>query len=228
MKKFLKSLSVICLALLMICPLALVGCDKNYTINISIASGCESYGEVYRKGSEAQKVIGKNTVDKGDKFEYHIAPDTGYEISKIVIDGKEYTQAYDKDGAYLSFEDVKKNHSVVITFIAKKYTVEFYCKVSGGAYAKFDGLQTLSVNRNAEINLNENKYGGQNNTLWFIQYQNVNGQPVKNYLYNNSVDVSDEVPVGYSSNILCVRSNIILYCDLTAEQLSARLSGFAS
>jgi len=228
MKKFFKSLSVICLALLIICPLALVGCDKNYTINISIASGCEEYGEVYKKGSESQKVLGKNAVDKGDKFEYHIAPDSGYEISKIVIDGKEFTEAYDKNGAYLSFENIKKNHSVVITFIAKKYTVEFHCKVSAGVYAKYDGLDALLVNRDAEINLNENKYGGQNNTLWFMQYQDVNGQPVIKYLYNKSAEVSDPVPAGYSSNILRVRSNIILYCDLTADQLTARLSGFAA
>ena len=68
MKKLFKSLSVICLALVLLCPLALVGCSKNYTINIQIVEN-EDGGAVYLKNVNSISAVGNNTVKEGEKFE---------------------------------------------------------------------------------------------------------------------------------------------------------------
>ena len=160
MKKIFKSVGMICLALIMLCPLALVGCDKNYKINIEITEGS---GFVYKKNIEGASVSGRNTVDKGDKFEYFVTPDTGYEIDKVIVDGKPQT-GFEKTGAYFCFENVKANHSVKISFITARHNVEFYCVGAGGAYELY---KEVPVNHEANLDLNHVTYGGEANTLWY-------------------------------------------------------------
>lgn len=215
MKKFFKSLSIICLALVLLCPLALVGCDKNYTINIEVAQGAEG-GFVYLKDVEGISVVGNTTVKSGEKFEYYVSPKNGYKISKVVVDGKEQTGFRDS-GAYFYLEDIEKDHKIKVYFEAKKYEVNFYCLTAGGVYELFN---TVEVSYGSSIDLNQASYGGAI-ALW---YKKINNQDV--YLYNNSTDINapkeNITPgnlEGIESNILFVHGEQNVYCNKTAAEL---------
>ena len=200
MKNLFKSLSVICLALVLLCPLALVGCSKNYTINISIVEGSQG-GYVYMKNINGVSVLGDNTVKSGDKFEYFVTPKDGYVISKILVDGKPQTDFDAEKGSYLYFEDVKKDHKVKVYFKAKTYVVSLYCKVSP-AGGEFELFKTVDVEYGSALNLNN--YGGEQ-ALWFVRENNVD-----TYLF----DESDP-----DSNLLFVLDNVNVYCNKTAQDL---------
>jgi len=212
MKKLFKSLSVICLALVLLCPLALVGCDRNYTVKIEIVQN-EKGGFVYLKDVNGIPVTGENAVTEGEKFEYYVVPKTGYRISKVVIDGVEQT-GYDDSGAYFFIEKVKKNCNVKVYFEAKKYTVTLNCKAEGGVFVAY---KTVDVSYGSSLNLNEDIYGGEANKLWYVIDNNKN-----TYLYNGLEDVSKDIPEGFEdSNLLFVYGNINVYCDKTASELEA-------
>ncbi len=214
MKKIFKSISIICLMLIMLCPLALVGCDKHYTIDIDVVEG---KGFVYLKDVEGISVVGDNAVDAGEKFEYYIVPRAGYRISKIVVDGKEQTN-YSDTGAYLNFEDVKEDHNVDVYFIKTNLVVTFYCVSASGSFEVF---KYVEVNDGGYVNLNETTNGG-GVALWYRKdgTQNI-------YIYNHSTDINaskDDIDVnsGLESNILYVRNvDAEIYCDKTADELIA-------
>ena len=149
MKKFLKGLSVVCLALILLCPLALVGCDRNYTINIQVVEG---KGYVYLKDVEGHSVVGNNVVESNTKFEYRITPIKGYKISKILKDGEEVTN-FDVYGFYDYFDDVNKNHNVKVYFEKDTYAVNFYCIAAGNVYQLFK-----TINVKYEGNIETPKY----------------------------------------------------------------------
>lgn len=212
MKKVIKSLSIICLALLMICPLALVGCSKIYIITIEASAG----GNVYKKDYEGITVKGSNEVEKGEKFEYYVKANTGYEIESITIDGSLYTESYDKNQTYLSFENVDKDHSVTIVFKALPRTIILMCKNdSNSNYIQFG--DPLTLNKGETIDFNN--YGGVGNKNWYKKIGNNNY-----YLYNDSTSASDDVPAGYVSNVISYSpgvGNIVVYTDLTETEVRA-------
>lgn len=213
MKKFIKSLSLICLAVLMVCPLMLAGCARNYNITIEIAAG---QGVVLEKGyDQAKTVVGKNTVKQGDRFEFLVKPTTGYQIAKIEIDGAEYTESYEKgeDGTYLSFEDVDKNHNVKITFEAIDRFVRFECQGAGGTYEIYN--RTIS-NASGVILLNGYatvKHGQTLDLATNFAYGTEAGK-VEWVLYTGTSTTAAAAQIA-------VNSNLILRTELTAAQLDA-------
>lgn len=206
MKKLFKSLSVICLALVLLCPLALVGCSKNYTINIQIVENADG-GAVYLKNVNGISAVGDNTVKEGEKFEYYIKPSTGYYISKVEVNGVPQT-GYDVNDAYLSVEKVKKDVNVKVYFAKKAYTVTLYCQATGGGFEVF---KTIDVLYQEPLNLNN--YGGEV-ALWYVKVGNKNI-----YRYNNSENINASIPQGFESNYIYVKGDTSVYCDKTAQEL---------
>lgn len=206
MKKFIKCLSVICFAILLVCPLALAGCSKNYTITIN----CQGSGQVLLEGSgSGESVEGKNVVKKGDMFEYLVKPDTHFEIAEIKIDGKLYTESYAKDGAYLSFENVKANHKVTIVFAAVEYTVKLMC--SDGEYTSFE--------HNSAQKLDMTIYCGEetDNIFWYY----LKSDNSKFYIINGQSNSADDPAEGYEVNkIFVTKDNFVLTVDMTVAELT--------
>lgn len=118
---------VFCLAL---CPLfTLVGCTKQFTINITIAEGLGSVKRVNSLThiSSAEDLVGENEVKEGENFEYAVAPVEHYHIKYIKVDGKNIEFTVDKDGiARPVFLNIKGNHSVVIGFERNTYSITYY------------------------------------------------------------------------------------------------------
>jgi len=221
MKKFFKSLTMICFALLLVLPLALVGCGRNYTIDIKIKEG---EGFVYLKAVNGDPIIGKNAVDKGDKFEYFIKPNNGYEISKIEIDGEEYDKSYQKTGAYLFFDNVKANHVVEVSFVITQRTVEFYCW--SDTLGDYELYNSIDVNYGSIVDLNQDSYGGEDNVLWFVE-DTTSGSVTYKYLYNGSDDPTDSVPANFESNKIYVRANWKVFTTKTSAELDSILDANA-
>ena len=132
MKKVLKSLSLICLAVLMVCPLMLAGCAKNYTISVQM-TGHGQINQVTDGIVSATNVVGANKVKEGAWFEVAITPDTGYTIAEVLIDGEKFTETYEKTGFRYAFEDVSKNHTIAVTFEAIDRHVRFECLDEGSS-----------------------------------------------------------------------------------------------
>ena len=214
MKKFMKSLSLICLAVLMLCPLMLAGCARNYTIDISIAGG---KGFVLEKGYEAKNVVGSNVVKDGEKFEYFIKPNTGYQIAKIVIDGEEWTEDYTRDetGTYLSFEEVDKNHTVVVTFEAIDRQVTLYCMGAGGMYEVYNRTFTTSAGVSVVNGVITVKHDSTLDLATNFAYGTGLGQVEWKLLKNGSSSAA-------AAEIL-ISANRNLCTDLTATELDAIL-----
>ena len=209
---------MICLVLIMLCPLALVGCDKNYTITISVEGG--GSGAVLLKNVENISVVGKNAVKEGEKFEYVIKPANGYEIGEIKIDGVIQT-GYDKNDTGFAFEDIKDDHTVVVKFVAKRYEVSFYCltEIGGTEYEVYKTPLTIAYGQ--ELNLNESEFGGEI-ALWYERDEKTSK---RTYCYNGSSVSTDDIKEEYQSksNILYIRKDKKLFCDKTALELESML-----
>lgn len=218
MKKIIKTISTICLVLLMAVPMfMLAGCSKNYTIEIIVDGG---NGGVFKQKTELS-VIGKNTVDGEEKFEYFISPNAGYEIESITIDG-ENVEVTNAAGMYKFFEDIKDNHTVVVKFKPVVCEITFMCRNDADTeWVKVTALNS-AVDYGTCLNLNTARFGGQNNKIWF----KFNSKNQKVYIYNDNTDKDAAIPTGYDSNLIYVRSSkgIVLYTDLTVSELNAELS----
>ncbi len=203
MKRFVKGILSACLVLMVVVlPLVFAGCSKNYTINIVI----DGVGTVIKKGQDNISVVGKNAVKGEENFEFRIEPGEGKEIVKVEIDGEEYTESYSPEGFYYSFKEVKKNHTVKITFATKRFDVTFMCLDANNNFVEYEALKT-SVTYKGTINLNEAKYGGQDNELWFVKSG------------NNEVSIKSA-----NNNVFVVRAKATLYCRKTAAELDALLA----
>lgn len=206
MKKFIKSFSMLCLALLIAVPVfAFAGCSKKFTISISIESGS---GNVYKQAvldanGKMVNLVGDNAVEGGSKFEYKIAPAHGYEIEKVVVDGKEETLTLEDktESVALYFDKVDKNHNVKVYFKKTTFVVNLKCA---------DGETFKTVNKlfGESIDLNENQYGGQDNDFWYVLVEGT-----KTY-------VKTEV-----ENIVYVGSELTIYTDKTRAELEAIIAG---
>lgn len=162
MKKFIKSLSFLCLALVMVVPMfALAGCSKKWTVKVSIESGQGVVMKKVKVDSDAESYVGKNTVEEGSKFEYLVSPATGYEIDKILVNDEEI-EILNKEGFYPVIESVEKNYTIKVYFKVKKVQVIFAC--NNGS----DIIKTATLDYGTTINLNDAKFGGENNDLWFV------------------------------------------------------------
>lgn len=142
MKKFIKSLSLICLAILMVCPLMLAGCSKNYTVTVEKVGGGTS--QILSHATEGVNVVGNNTVEKGDKFEIAIKPENGYVIGEIYIDNEEYTETFTPTYHELYIDDIKADHKIKVVFEAIDRFVTFQCLEDGntGVYVTYN--QTIT------------------------------------------------------------------------------------
>ncbi len=162
MKKFIKSISFLCLALVMIVPMfALAGCSKKWTVRVSIESGQGVVMKKVKTDADAESYVGKNTVEEGSKFEYLVSPATGYEIDKILVNDEEI-EILNKEGFYPVIESVEKNYTIKVYFKVKKVQVIFACNNGN------DIIKTATLDYGTVINLNDAKYGGENNDLWFV------------------------------------------------------------
>ena len=216
MKRILKSLSVVCLLMVLVLPLALVGCAKNYTITIQIVNSDLNSGTVYLKDVNGTPVVGATAVESGEKFEYFVKPVDGYEIKEVLVDG-EAQEGYNVNGAYFYLEKVNKNHTIKVSFVRKEFTVTFYYIGAGGANAV---LRTVPVKYGDFIDLNTAEYGGVDNRLWFVKEGNK-----QVYVFNNSTDqeVSKDNLIGNiegkESNHIFVYANMNVYCAENADTL---------
>lgn len=184
MKKFIKSLSMICLALVMLVPaFALAGCSKKYTINVSIEAGDGVVLKQSLVDTESKNYVGKNTVEEGSKFEYFVKPATGYEIDKIVVNGTEI-EITNKAGFYPVIEKVEKNYTIKVYFKIKKVTVKFAC--NGG----LDTIATVKYDANAQINLGAEMFGGEDNGLWYARVDGSSAVSLSNNVTLSGVDVT--------------------------------------
>lgn len=162
MKKIIKSLTMLCLALVLCVPMfMLAGCTKNYTITISIEAG---KGTVYKKvleDKDQKPLVGKNTVKGGEKFEYLVSPSSGYEIEKVVVNGEE-VEITNVGGTYFYIKEVDKNYTIEVYFKEEVYTVTFQCS---------DGTE-LFLQKNykygSTIDFNAKEFGGNNNDFWYV------------------------------------------------------------
>lgn len=161
MKKFIKSISFLCLALVMLVPMfALAGCSKKWTVTVSIEAGQGVVMKKVKVDTDAKSYVGKNTVEEGSKFEYLVSPATGYEIEKILVNNEEI-DILDKDGFYPCIESVEKNITIKVYFKVKKVQVIFACNNGN------DIIKATRLDYGSTINLNDAKFGGENNDFWF-------------------------------------------------------------
>lgn len=161
MKKFIKSLTMLCFALVLCVPMfMLAGCTKNYTITVSVEAG---KGFVYKaKEDNGQKnLLGKNTVKGGEKFEYFVYPATGYEIDKIVVNGEEI-EVTDTLKIYPYIEKVDKNYIIEVYFKEMICTVTFQCSDGNELFLQ------KNYKFNSIIDFNAKEFGGNNNDFWYV------------------------------------------------------------
>ena len=218
MKKLFKSILSLSVAFVLVLPLLLLaGCSKKYTITVSINAGEGSVllKQVSTDAGSSKSVVGKNSVAEGEKFEFLITPNTGYQIKSIKEDGVLVEGDYDKAGTYRSFANVKANHKVEVEFEKVEYTVTFMCKNGSDEWETYT---TVNVKYDEAINLNAAEFGGENNNNW---YKTVNGNVV--YLYNDNADPTASVPAYYTadSNTLVVKQNWTIYTNKTAAEIPA-------
>jgi len=88
---------------------------------------------------------GEISVIEGESQTFTFAPNTGYHINQVLIDGVNNTAAV-ASGTY-TFEDVSANHTIEITFAINTYTIQ----VSGGA----NGTITPSTNQTVDHGANQ-------------------------------------------------------------------------
>ena len=211
MKKVLKSLSLICLAILMVCPL-LVGCSKNLTINVSVEG---VGGGVYlfsnsQSENTGKNIVGDNVVKEGNDFEYRVSPSHGYRIAKVEVDGMEVTltDSEKKQGKVLALGNVKKDHNIKVSFELGEWEVKFKC---------IDGEFAIrNVTHNSALNVGTSEFGGENNELWYVINS---GQRV--YLINGQDDPSEGLATDWNKNQIVINGDRDIYCDLTLAELNA-------
>lgn len=187
MKKIIKSLTMLCFALVLCVPMfMLAGCTKNYTITVSVEAG---KGSVYKAKEDngQENLLGKNTVRGGEKFEYYVVPATGYEIDKVVVDGEE-VEITNITGTYFYIEEVDKNHTIQAYFKEKIYTVTFQCSDGNELFLQ------KNYKFNSIIDFNAKEFGGNNNDFWYV----VNSKNVQISIkteYNNRISVSGALTI---------------------------------
>ena len=187
MKKFIKSLTMLCFALVLCVPMfMLAGCTKNYTITISVEAG---KGSVYKAKEDngQENLLGKNTVRGGEKFEYYVVPATGYEIDKVVVDGEE-VEITNISGTYFYIEKVDKNHTIQAYFKEKIYTVTFQCSDGNELFLQ------KNYKFNSIIDFNAKEFGGNNNDFWYV-VNSKNEQISIKTKYNNRISVSGALTI---------------------------------
>ena len=129
--------------------------------------------------SEQGMVSGMTTVDKGKNLKIYIAPNSGYEIEKVLVDNKVIDLSvlvYDKtnpnaassDGvAIYTFKNVDKDHTIEVSFKAKispnttTYRVTMRTKTEGGSITSeqgmISGMTSVEKGKNLRIYLCPNE-----------------------------------------------------------------------
>lgn len=187
MKKFIKSLTMLCFALVLCVPMfMLAGCTKNYTITFSVEAG---KGFVYKAKEDngQENLLGKNTVRGGEKFEYFVSPATGYEIDKIVVNGEEI-EVTDTLKIYPYIEKVDKNYIIEVYFKEMICTVTFQCSDGNELFLQ------KNYKFNSIIDFNAKEFGGNNNDFWYVVNSKNEQMSIKTK-YNNRISVSGALTI---------------------------------
>lgn len=194
MKKFIKSLTMLCFAIVLCVPmLVFAGCTKNYTINVSVKAG---EGNVYKKvleDKDQKNYVGKNTVKGGEKFEYNVAPAYGYEIDKVVVNGEEEAVT-NSAGTYFYINEVDKNYEIEVYFKVKKFTVTFSCSDGAEFYMQ------RNYDYGTYVDLSATEFGGSGNDFWYVIDSKNNRESISE-LYNNKLYVGGDLVVKTSKTL---------------------------
>lgn len=194
MKKVIKSLSIICLALVLVCPVFFVGCARHYTINVSVVN--TEGGNVYKPNQEAQILEGDFPVEKGSTFKYSVVPNEGYVIAEILIDGKPLPkEEYSETGATLNIDNVKSNHTIKVTFDGTQTIV---LKVNN------EEFETLQIKKNGILDLSGDKYSG-----YYWYYYNDNNDRV--YIHNGQSEVGLGLAQGHTANKILIKKSMTIF-----------------
>ena len=227
MKKIFKSISLICLAILMICPVFLAGCSKNLTVNIKVeGEGGGAYLFTQGKAETSGKpVVGDNVVKEGNNFEYFVAPDKGYKIASVIIDDKavELKEREIYEGKLFSFVNVKENHKVEVSFELRSWEVKFICTGNSTSNPESKEFNIINVLHKNSISVNTNQYGGENNTYWYVLMEDGS----KKYLVNGQDNPSKALATNWKVNSCIINDHREIYCDLSLEQLQANIEALS-
>ena len=217
MKKFIKSLSLICLAILMVCPLMLAGCSKNFTVKVEMVGGGTS--QILSHATEGVNVVGKNTVKEGSKFEIAIKPAEGYIISEIYIDNEEYTETYVNTGCEIYLDDIKADHTIKVVFDVVNRYVLFQCLEDGdtGNYVTYNqtitsGTESILVNGVATV-----KHDTVLNLAEKFAYGTGTGK-IEWKLWNGLVEID-------AANEMLIKGDYIFRVAMTKAEIDAILLG---
>ena len=129
--------------------------------------------------SEQGMVSGMTTIDKGKDLKIYLAPNTGYEIEKVLVDSRVIDLSvlvYDKtnpnaasaDGvAVYTFKNIVKDHTIEVSFKAKTspktttYSVTMRTKNEGGSITSeqgmISGMTSVEKGKNIRIYLCPNE-----------------------------------------------------------------------
>lgn len=144
MKKIVKIVSSLCLCLVIVSAVLFAGCSKSFNVNVSYSAG----GSVYALGT-ANDVKGDNEVEKGKSFQCAIRADSGYYISKVVVNGvavdmSDWADEDDnKTDGYitkhdLSVSDIQEDKTIVVTFALKELNLTF--RFTGGSNVVYENI----------------------------------------------------------------------------------------
>lgn len=201
MKKFIKSLTMLCFAIVLCVPmLVFAGCTKNYTINVSVKAG---EGNVYKKvleDKDQKNYVGKNTVKGGEKFEYYVVPSTGYEIEKVVVNGEE-ANVTNVAGTYFYIDKVDQNYTIEVYFKEKMFTVTFQCSDGAEFYLQ------KNYKFGTYIDFNDNEFGGNNNNFWYVLDSSNNKKSISAE-HNNRLFVGGDMIIKTSKTLAELNSAI--------------------
>ena len=222
MKKILKSISLMCLALLLICPVFLTGCSKNLTLNFTV----EGVGGSFYKFSDStdemtgKSISGETVIKEGSTFEYSVIPDYGYLIKELFVDG-EVVQLSDREkeeGTVRNLSNIKANHEVKATFELREWSVKFVCVGNGLTNPELFVLK--KVLHNTAINVGTNEFGGADNAFWYTIKQNGDIE----FSINGQDDPEKALAADWQKNQIIINSDRVVYCNLTLAQLQAKLA----
>ncbi len=155
--------------------------SKNYTITASAGSG----GSISPSGAVV--------VKRGDDQTFSISPNTGYDISDVVVDG-------DSKGAVSSyrFSNVVSDHTISATFIPKNFTITSSAGTggsispAGAVVVKGGDDQTFSISPNNGYKISDVVVDGDSKGA-------VSTYRFSNVLSNHTINASFQTTVGVLS-----------------------------
>ncbi len=116
--------------------------ELNITLKLIITTNAGPNGSIIPSDPAA--------VDYGGSQTFTIAPDNGYSIADIMVDGNSIVD-FDSSGASYTFENVKENHTIEVIFTENTHTIYSISgpngsiMPSGGVTVAHGGSQTFTI-----------------------------------------------------------------------------------